>query len=99
MPTLTGGRHHGSTPGQIVTSLGQLRAKTRPAEGCTQKHRETTRWRKPRDNDAGCRWVHFRSRPCKRGNAERTVFEPADQVSPVTDLANRRFRPLSHLSE
>jgi hypothetical protein len=29
---------------------------------------------------------------------ERTGFEPADRVAPVTDLANRRFRPLSHLS-
>jgi hypothetical protein len=30
--------------------------------------------------------------------AERTGFEPANQVSPVTDLANRRIRPLCHLS-
>ena len=30
--------------------------------------------------------------------AERTGFEPADGTNPVTDLANRRFRPLSHLS-
>ena len=30
--------------------------------------------------------------------AERTGFEPADQREPVTELATRRFRPLSHLS-
>src|SRR5882724_689909 len=30
--------------------------------------------------------------------AERAGFEPADRISPITDLANRRFRPLSHLS-
>jgi hypothetical protein len=29
---------------------------------------------------------------------ERAGFEPADGFKPVTDLANRRFRPLSHLS-
>ncbi len=34
-----------------------------------------------------------------RTAAERTGFEPADQCDPVTGLANRRFRPLSHLSE
>src|ERR1700754_4706208 len=27
--------------------------------------------------------------------AERAGFEPAYRISPVTDLANRRFRPLS----
>jgi hypothetical protein len=31
--------------------------------------------------------------------AERTGFEPAEGCDPFTDLANRRFRPLSHLSE
>ena len=31
-------------------------------------------------------------------NAERAGFEPADRSYPITDLANRRFRPLSHLS-
>ena len=30
--------------------------------------------------------------------AERTGFEPAEGCNPLTDLANRRFRPLSHLS-
>ena len=30
--------------------------------------------------------------------AERTGFEPADRCYPITGLANRRFRPLSHLS-
>ena len=30
--------------------------------------------------------------------AERTGFEPAEPVSRFTDLANRRFRPLSHRS-
>ena len=30
--------------------------------------------------------------------AERTGFEPAVGFDPYTDLANRRFRPLSHLS-
>ena len=30
--------------------------------------------------------------------AERTGFEPAEGHIPFTDLANRRFRPLSHLS-
>ncbi len=30
---------------------------------------------------------------------ERTGFEPVDELSPVTGLANRRFRPLSHLSK
>lgn len=29
---------------------------------------------------------------------ERTGFEPAEPVSQFTDLANRRFRPLSHRS-
>ena len=33
-----------------------------------------------------------------RAQAERTGFEPADPVSRITGLANRRFRPLSHLS-
>src|SRR5688500_162594 len=32
-------------------------------------------------------------------SAERTGFEPAVQFDPYTGLANRRFRPLSHLSE
>ena len=32
-------------------------------------------------------------------DAERTGFEPAEGNDPLTDLANRRFRPLSHLSE
>lgn len=31
--------------------------------------------------------------------AERTGFEPAEGFDPFTDLANRRFRPLSHLSD
>ena len=31
--------------------------------------------------------------------AERTGFEPAEGCDPFTDLANRRFRPLSHLSK
>src|SRR5262245_1605510 len=31
-------------------------------------------------------------------SAERTGFEPAEGFDPFTDLANRRFRPLSHLS-
>ena len=31
--------------------------------------------------------------------AERTGFEPAEGFKPFTDLANRRFRPLSHLSK
>ncbi len=30
--------------------------------------------------------------------AERAGFEPAVRVTPYYDLANRRFRPLSHLS-
>jgi hypothetical protein len=30
--------------------------------------------------------------------AERTGFEPAVGFDPYTGLANRRFRPLSHLS-
>ena len=30
--------------------------------------------------------------------AETTGFEPADRFDPITDLANRRFRPLSHIS-
>src|SRR4051794_8188451 len=30
--------------------------------------------------------------------AERTGFEPVDGCYPVTGLANRRYRPLSHLS-
>lgn len=30
--------------------------------------------------------------------AERTGFEPAEGFDPFTDLANRRFRPLSHRS-
>ncbi len=30
------------------------------------------------------------------GKAGRTGFEPAEPVSRFTDLANRRFRPLSH---
>ena len=29
---------------------------------------------------------------------ERTGFEPAEPVARLTDLANRRFRPLSHRS-
>ena len=32
------------------------------------------------------------------GQAERTGFEPAEGFDPFTDLANRRFRPLSHRS-
>src|SRR5205823_1449070 len=43
---------------------------------------------------------------CRRGSrkdsldnqAERTGFEPVEQCYPLTGLANRRFRPLSHLS-
>src|SRR5436305_1020457 len=35
----------------------------------------------------------------QRARAERTGFEPAEGCDPFTDLANRRFRPLSHLSE
>ncbi len=31
--------------------------------------------------------------------AERTGFEPVDGCYPVTGLANRRYRPLSHLSK
>ena len=31
-----------------------------------------------------------------RKKAGRTGFEPAEPVSRFTDLANRRFRPLSH---
>jgi integrase len=34
--------------------------------------------------------------PC--AEAERTGFEPVNRLSPVTGLANRRYRPLSHLS-
>jgi hypothetical protein len=34
----------------------------------------------------------------KPKQAERTGFEPAEGFNPFTDLANRRFRPLSHLS-
>ena len=30
--------------------------------------------------------------------AERAGFEPADRCYPVTALAKRRYRPLSHLS-
>ncbi len=30
--------------------------------------------------------------------AETTGFEPAEGFDPFTDLANRRFRPLSHVS-
>jgi hypothetical protein len=30
--------------------------------------------------------------------AERTGFEPAEGFDPFTDLANRRIRPLCHLS-
>ena len=30
---------------------------------------------------------------------ERTGFEPAVRFDPYTDLANRRYRPLSHLSQ
>jgi hypothetical protein len=30
---------------------------------------------------------------------ERTGFEPAVRFDPYTDLANRRYRPLSHLSK
>jgi hypothetical protein len=33
-----------------------------------------------------------------KSEAERTGFEPAVGCYPYTDLANRRFRPLSHLS-
>ena len=33
------------------------------------------------------------------GQAERTGFEPAEGFDPFTDLANRRFRPLSHRSK
>jgi hypothetical protein len=32
-------------------------------------------------------------------NAERTGFEPVMEISPHTGLANRRYRPLSHLSK
>ena len=35
----------------------------------------------------------------EKTRAERTGFEPADRVAPITDLANRRYRPLSHLSQ
>ena len=38
-----------------------------------------------------------RARP-KEKKAERTGFEPAERFDPFTDLANRRFRPLSHRS-
>ena len=46
---------------------------------------------------------HFQSRQfsdgqCPQNKTERTGFEPADQRKPVTDLANRRIRPLCHLS-
>jgi hypothetical protein len=44
-------------------------------------------------------WPQLSLRRAVGKEAERTGFEPADQVTPVTDLANRRFRPLSHLSE
>jgi hypothetical protein len=33
------------------------------------------------------------------GRAERTGFEPAVGFNPYTGLANRRYRPLSHLSK
>jgi hypothetical protein len=36
--------------------------------------------------------------PCLGLRAERTGFEPAVGFDPYTGLANRRFRPLSHLS-
>ena len=39
----------------------------------------------------GLRWVFM-------DQAERTGFEPAEGFDPFTDLANRRIRPLCHLS-
>ena len=39
---------------------------------------------------------HVAKSPSAR--AERTGFEPAVQYDPYADLANRCFRPLSHLS-
>jgi hypothetical protein len=44
-------------------------------------------------SDSSGRKIRRKSLP-----AERAGFEPARQLSPSTDLANRRFRPLSHLS-
>ena len=45
------------------------------------------------------RLVSFvRSYQARLGQAERTGFEPAEGFDPFTDLANRRFRPLSHRS-
>ena len=44
-------------------------------------------------------WFDIQSRIIlKFGQAERTGFEPAEGFDPFTDLANRRFRPLSHRS-
>jgi hypothetical protein len=51
---------------------------------------QNTRHKELRCNNL--RWV-FKKR------AERTGFEPAEGFDPFTDLANRRFRPLSHLSQ
>ena len=53
------------------------------------------------NNSAYCEMIvpsleHSCERAAKR--AERTGFEPAEGNDPLTDLANRRFRPLSHLS-
>ncbi len=36
--------------------------------------------------------------PAPEDLAERQGFEPWEELSPLNDLANRRFRPLSHLS-
>jgi hypothetical protein len=47
----------------------------------------------------GARWLKLSAEALVLPSpAERTGFEPVEQCYPLTGLANRRFRPLSHLS-
>src|SRR5207244_1786736 len=61
-------------------------------------------WRLPRRiaPDLGSRPWENRAdgveRQADRKQAERTGFEPVVEFYPYTGLANRRYRPLSHLS-
>src|SRR6185503_8905194 len=48
--------------------------------------------------DCGCVSNHLRTFGYKLNLAERGGFEPPERFNPFNGLANRRFRPLSHLS-
>ncbi len=56
----------------------------------------TSQWSQNSRSSQGVASQHVAS--FNKSLAERTGFEPAVRFDPYTGLANRRFRPLSHLS-